>query len=244
MPCSYSIYPEYLSDTNIFYCPSTASIDIDDMYYDTAHQQPKIMKYNPKNTTHTESTPCSDIAHWWEMCVCYGYLGWVIDRCDPEFNTEEATSALSSLANLKNVTVPEGTSVPQQLASMLLKLLEDGVFTSSPSNYSEGFKLMDEDLTDLDEGGGNAGGTTVYRIREGIERFLITDINNPAASAKAQSNIVVMFDSVDSSGKNFNHIPGGSNVLYLDGHVEFQRYQQLGKFPCNGTVALLVALVS
>jgi prepilin-type processing-associated H-X9-DG protein len=23
----------------------------------------------------------------------------------------------------------------------------------------------------------------------------------------------------------FNHVPGGSNVLYMDGHVEFLKYQ-------------------
>jgi len=71
----------------------------------------------------------------------------------------------------------------------------------------------------------SAGGLTGYRFREGIERFLITDINNPAASSRAQSEIFVVHDDVsgDTSG-NFNHVPGGGNVLYLDGHVEFIRY--------------------
>jgi len=31
---------------------------------------------------------------------------------------------------------------------------------------------------------------------------------------------------------SFNHVPGGSNVLYMDGHVEYQRYPG-GKFPAN-----------
>ena len=29
----------------------------------------------------------------------------------------------------------------------------------------------------------------------------------------------------------FNHVPGGCNVLYLDGHVEFSKYP--GKFPTS-----------
>ena len=77
------------------------------------------------------------------------------------------------------------------------------------------------------------------RLREGIERFFITDINNPAGSAKAQSDIPVMFDFWATSNANFdllppgfganyvtgfNHVPGGSNVLYMDGHVEFVKY--------------------
>ncbi len=34
----------------------------------------------------------------------------------------------------------------------------------------------------------------------------------------------------DSATQRFNHIPGGTNVLYLDGHVKFIRYGD-GKWP-------------
>jgi prepilin-type N-terminal cleavage/methylation domain-containing protein/prepilin-type processing-associated H-X9-DG protein len=73
----------------------------------------------------------------------------------------------------------------------------------------------------------------LYRLREGIERFLITDINNPAASARAQSEIAVMWDEIAVYGgaTTFNHVPGGGNCLYLDGHVEFLKWQST--FPCN-----------
>ena len=81
---------------------------------------------------------------------------------------------------------------------------------------------------------GNGGGGTIYRLKEGIERFMITDINNPAGSSIAQSELAVMHDLImkedilwDAGGKYvFNHIPGGCNVLYMDGHVEFKRYPQ------------------
>jgi len=66
--------------------------------------------------------------------------------------------------------------------------------------------------------------TTIYRLREGVERFLITDINNPAATARAQSEIVVMFDQISPSLEFYNHVPGGTNVLFMDGHVQFLRY--------------------
>jgi prepilin-type N-terminal cleavage/methylation domain-containing protein/prepilin-type processing-associated H-X9-DG protein len=76
-------------------------------------------------------------------------------------------------------------------------------------------------------------------LKDGIERFFITDINNPAASAMAQSTLPMMWDAwadsnnlhaqlygYDTGAANrFNHVPGGSNVLYMDGHVEFIRYQ-------------------
>jgi prepilin-type N-terminal cleavage/methylation domain-containing protein/prepilin-type processing-associated H-X9-DG protein len=65
----------------------------------------------------------------------------------------------------------------------------------------------------------------VYRLREGIERFFITDINNPAASAVAQSEMWIMWDDVSAANPDMmNHIPGGCNVLYMDGHVQFVKY--------------------
>jgi len=71
----------------------------------------------------------------------------------------------------------------------------------------------------------SSGSVTAYRLREGIERFFITDINNPAASSMAQSEIFIMLDDLNSGDpKMMNHVPGGCNVLYLDGHVSFLRY--------------------
>jgi prepilin-type N-terminal cleavage/methylation domain-containing protein/prepilin-type processing-associated H-X9-DG protein len=91
---------------------------------------------------------------------------------------------------------------------------------------------------------GEGQGRTLHRLREGIERFMITDINNPAASASSQSNIAVMWDQVgvqlfrNDGRTNFNHPPGGGNVLYMDGHVAFQRLSS--GFPVsNAWIALM-----
>ncbi len=78
----------------------------------------------------------------------------------------------------------------------------------------------DDDAT-VSPGFRNAGGSTTYRLREGIERFLITDINNPAESAKAQSSIFIMLDNYSSLASKFNYILCASNVLFMDGHVQF-----------------------
>ena len=105
--------------------------------------------------------------------------------------------------------------------------------------------------------------TTVYTFKEGIERFFITDINNPAAGAQAQSTIPVMWDVISAtppdpsyngaghpqlkaSSLAFNHVPGGGNVLWMDGHVEFLKYpgvktgfwdEAQGKFPYSTDIA-------
>jgi prepilin-type processing-associated H-X9-DG protein len=75
-------------------------------------------------------------------------------------------------------------------------------------------------------------------LKEGIWRFFITDINNPASGAMAQSSLPVMWDAWSNSINwhgdqggiaRFNHVPGGSNVLYMDGHVQFVKYN--AEFP-------------
>jgi prepilin-type processing-associated H-X9-DG protein len=81
------------------------------------------------------------------------------------------------------------------------------------------------------------GKDVIYRLREGIERFFITDINNAAASTQAQSDIAIMHDGIADEPSHFNHIPGGANVLFLDGHVEFIKWlpnqADTNDFPLN-----------
>ena len=84
------------------------------------------------------------------------------------------------------------------------------------------------------------GDGAALRLREGIERFFITDINNPAGSAEAQSSIAVMFDFLSTEVENYNHVPGGANVLYMDGHVEFHRY---ATGPVTRALAVLIGSV-
>jgi prepilin-type processing-associated H-X9-DG protein len=81
---------------------------------------------------------------------------------------------------------------------------------------------------------------TVYRLREGIERFFITDINNPAATALAASEIPVMFDGFSAKAADFNHVPAGGNCVFMDGHVEFLRYHEVGgEFPFVYVIAFI-----
>ena len=80
----------------------------------------------------------------------------------------------------------------------------------------------------------------IYRLRDGIERFFITDLRNPAGSVVAQSELPIMWDlfaptagvadnvgTPQNPGRGVavsNHVPGGANVLFMDGHVEFIRW--------------------
>jgi prepilin-type N-terminal cleavage/methylation domain-containing protein/prepilin-type processing-associated H-X9-DG protein len=79
---------------------------------------------------------------------------------------------------------------------------------------------------------------SAHRLREGIERLTITDINNPSAGFKSSSYVPVMFDKVDYNVQEFNHVPGGGNVLFMDGHVEFVKYP--GHYPISRAWAQVV----
>lgn len=81
----------------------------------------------------------------------------------------------------------------------------------------------------------------VFRLREGIERFLITDINDPSRAIISESAYAVMFDRIDINPKGFNHLPGGGNTLFMDGHAEFIKYP--GEFPVSRAWAGMVGLM-
>ena len=96
--------------------------------------------------------------------------------------------------------------------------------TSDPGVVEKDFELDDP----------VGGRLSIPRLKDGIERFFITDINNPGASAQSQSTIVVMHDSISDEAVHFNHVPGGANILYMDGHVNFVKWDGgNGKFPMN-----------
>lgn len=119
----------------------------------------------------------------------------------------------------------------------LLEVADAGYFAALQALFGN-VAQYDADIPYTSSGGVNA---SIYRLREGIERFMITDINNPASSAKAQSEIPVMWDYFGTDASDSNHVPGGSNVLFMDGHVEFVRYP--GDFPVCVVMAAAQALI-
>ena len=47
-----------------------------------------------------------------------------------------------------------------------------------------------------------------------------------------------MWDKLSSNSADFNHVPGGANVLYMDGHVSFVRFPS-DTFPVNVYMAYI-----
>lgn len=96
-------------------------------------------------------------------------------------------------------------------------------------------EALDADWSFVDDTGKER---RVMRLREGIERFFIEDINNPSATNVSQSQLPVMFDKVSTNVAEFNHVPGGGNVLYMDGHAEYVKFP--GQYPCSRAWAELL----
>ena len=79
--------------------------------------------------------------------------------------------------------------------------------------------------------------------RKGVERWLVTDVNNPGAGVRAQSRLAVMWDQaqqVASDGvMKFHHVAAGANVLYMDGHVAWVKYPDKSRIPCTMMMATM-----
>ena len=80
----------------------------------------------------------------------------------------------------------------------------------------------------------------VLPMRQGIERFLISNINNPSKSYMASTSVPVMFDMVSINVSGFNHVPGGANILFMDGHAGFVRYPSIEHYPVTRAWAELM----
>ena len=198
------IYPDYLTDGAVTVCPSNASWSADD-YINGASGINEVSRVcfapvpGPSFTQFRSDRGLAQVAD------NYFYTGYVLDQTGEDDLQED-------------ISVLESASTEQGPSQLIWTLnLAIGAFFGDVVG-------QDVDLSGVAPGAGNGGGNRVLRLRDGVERFLVTDINNPASGAQAQSTVWVMGDRLSTYPTEFNHIPGGANVLYMDGHVEFIKY--------------------
>lgn len=224
-PDAFAIYPEYLTDLNIAQCPSDTGVDASGTF--VAQRLPNAGDFSSwveaaraaGNTMSERFFLCAQLGR------SYAYKGYASTSIAEYYGIWGAMGAkpFSSVVSIMEITVPvRFKDFTKDLS------LNDGAWPP---------------MVDVNIAKGSAGGRTVYRLREGIERFFITDINNPAATALAQSSIPVSWDTFgsysDATGGEsvFNHLPGGCNVLYMDGHVRFVKFKE--RFPILNDPGLL-----
>jgi prepilin-type N-terminal cleavage/methylation domain-containing protein/prepilin-type processing-associated H-X9-DG protein len=219
MPDFRVLYPEYLTDGEVVVCPSDSNTSSDQW---TTGEGATYFHINCENGDDEGIEAAQD---------SYIYFGHVLDK-------GEVTDPLTNLGD-----------GDLNVQATLWGLNADRSALGIPNDQARDDDMMDDlDLSAyagalmLEGQYGNGDSDTLLRLREGVERFMITDINNPAGSAKAQSTTYVYMDTFSTKIEDFNHIPGGSNILYMDGHVEFLKYSTGGKAPLNGPAALGIGL--
>jgi prepilin-type N-terminal cleavage/methylation domain-containing protein/prepilin-type processing-associated H-X9-DG protein len=214
------VYPEYISDLKAYYCPSNVNT------WEAAVAEdgdPPIWWINPNTGWATEG---------WPKIVVDGAKKKVADsvatngngECDDENYRRNYCIAMSAGGQSYAI-------MPSTIEGEWMHDQADAFVTLE--------SIMNAEIDDLASGSitftlpSNSLEVTSYMLREGIERFMITDINNPAGAAKAQSQLPLMFDYFGTDDLNgaldagsFAHVPGGLNVLAMDGHVEWVKYPQ------------------
>lgn len=182
---------------------------------------------------------------WASIGASYQYTAWAVTSPSDWFGRIKGTDACgefgSSIECLgKDLTwYPDGPTWPEAYMG------EAGV--DFQSVFPEAYPPTGSGNTRVPSG---STGTT-YHVREGVERFLITDINNPGASARGQSAVPIMWDTLATGMEGairgvtrYNHVPGGCNVLFMDGHVAFMKYDpspQSKGFPLHRFVGQFTA---
>ncbi len=212
------IYPEYLSDVNVLVCPSDSAADTDDWHSQGDPDLPIVpCRIEPTSYIYSSWMQRSEFIHGTQ------------DPNDPAIPSDALEATMAGYLNQEFVLGLEA----------LIVAVDDNL-ADTPENVAIAHRVADNDLEIGDYFPGSD--LVLMRLREGIERFLITDINNPAAGSTAQSDIAIMFDLVSVNPGDFSHIPGGSNILYLDGHVEFLKFPG-PDFPMSRACAVLLSAV-
>ena len=227
-PMVRSIYPEYLTDPAIAVCPSDPEDVLEDLQDATGN--------------------CTIESLQDKIDISYAYSGWVFDKCsdtDHQILVEDVLAMIGGFAGSFTLDDPDAQG-PVQLVMALFGMFQDAleIMAQGGDIPTMCFRMVDSNHTANPYEGdpmGNGNTNTIYRLSEGIERFMIEDITDPAASAEAQSEIFIMNDVLSSDVAFFNHLPGGCNVLFMDGHVEFIKYP--GKAPVSMGLATFVGTV-
>lgn len=218
-----ALYPEYLTDAAIALCPSDSLMLLTDASdYSDRIAQAAGLAYSDQDAALCFRAMVSTLPSYTYVPYLTETSGQLLDVMGSIFFAKLAAQVSLSSATVEPFGCPD-TVWYTQVGGVPQPVVEGDV-----DHAGLGLPLTSAYVDD----DGSALPDSYLALREGVERFVVTDINNPAGSAKAQSEIPFMWDTWSGNntffGMNivagYNHVPGGSNVLYMDGHVTFIRY--------------------
>jgi prepilin-type N-terminal cleavage/methylation domain-containing protein/prepilin-type processing-associated H-X9-DG protein len=221
------VYPEYLTDLNVLVCPSAVNAAEVQEYFNCPGPDPTEPNQwcTPPGWPGYGGVEPGAIGN--DSLQGYYYLAWMME------NDHVFVSTVFGLPLLRtnipgdrwnyNASQYAWTDGNMNMDANVQATIQPQIDAAIAATGVAFPKVIDAQ--------GNGGGTTIQRLKEGIERFAITDINNPAGAAVAQSRVAVLWDRIKGGANEnrrhkdrFNHLPGGANALFMDGHVEWRRY--------------------
>jgi prepilin-type N-terminal cleavage/methylation domain-containing protein/prepilin-type processing-associated H-X9-DG protein len=229
------VYPEYLTDPGILICPSDAGAgSIEDVYdeVDAGYGEATIISGNNGSTVPYDAATSPR-----EFYACE------IDTSSSGYIYFPHNIVIPGVSDVDDSYLGGVATFEQFVTAAMSGNVDLVVFFTTYSGWIEDYDANTFAYAgdgDLSVSLPVAGNKTIMRLKEGVERFMITDINNPAGSAKAQSQIPVSLDEFDAvNADEFAHVPGGCNILYMDGHVGFIKYP--GEWPLDRQMAWIMA---
>lgn len=114
-----------------------------------------------------------------------------------------------------------------ELVSMVAHPETDGPGENSIPDLAQ---IFQNDI-DVVPGAGNNSSDTIHRLKEGVARFLITNISGPTKAIRLP-DVATMWDIPTLN----HHDPAGGNVLFLDGHAEFRACAGARTFPISNSL--------
>ena len=214
-----TMYPEYMPDAEVLVCPSDANGPTE--YEAGIWRRPDDFSGSRVSGS---TNPCliDDLS--------YTYFPWV-------FQAEWVVDPVTFDASPDFIEMIGTSMDPVGLAPIDFDDVDLG-----GDDPNEQANCINSDIGDLEIVDVYGVERTLLRLREGVERFLIEDINDPSRTSTASSEIPVMFDNISFDVIDFNHVPGGANVLFMDGHVEFLKYPSVEVYPVSRAWAEFIAL--
>lgn len=225
-PAAHSIFPDYLQDLDVARCPSDSGVDPG--WSSVLERVPAEGDFDGwiDGADKAGNAESADYFRTGKLNRSYIYKGYLATN-EGEFYSIWGATAINAISYQVNV-LGVGTVNYKDYTSDL----EYNAATWPP------WVPAPPEATFVHDG-------TVFRLKNGIERFLITNVLGLSASEHGTSTIPVLWDTFGSSAFTdnargtmiFNHVPGGSNVLFMDGHAEFVRFGS--KFPISNDDQLI-----
>lgn len=210
VPFGPSVYPDFLSDLNLYFC-SSSDLDVEDLTSCPGGHWCNIQtgELDPRNFN-----DCS-----------FTYIGWM--------TTGE--SELAALIACLLISDREHPSDNPHTADRDFGLDEFGGAASLQAALETTTGISPPAVA------GNGYSPKILRLKEGAERFLLTEIRGLASAKTAQGYAPIMWDRVNGDMGEPAHAPGGCNVLYMEGHAEFRKYPS--EYPLSKLSADLAGLI-